>query len=63
MQVTLILEFSASYCYLARGIAQVYLLYFLNSEDEILCLCITVKDKMEQRCQLHMQNRSYHIIG
>ena len=28
MQVTIILEFPASYCYLARGIAQVYLLYF-----------------------------------
>ena len=30
MWVTLILEFPASYCYLARGIAQVYLLYFLK---------------------------------
>ena len=29
MQVTIILEFPASYCYLARGNAQVYLLYFL----------------------------------
>ena len=29
MQVTIILEFPASYCYLARGIAQVYLLYFI----------------------------------
>ena len=28
MRVTLILEFPESYCYLARGIAQVYLLFF-----------------------------------
>ena len=28
MRVTIILEFPASYCHLARGMAQVYLLYF-----------------------------------
>ena len=28
MRVTMILEFPASYCHLARGIAQVFLLYF-----------------------------------
>ena len=28
MRVTMILKFPASYCHLARGIAQVYLLYF-----------------------------------
>ena len=28
MQVTMILEFPASYCHLARRIMQVYLLYF-----------------------------------
>ena len=37
MRVTLILEFPASYCYLARGIAQVYLLYFLNNKLTIIC--------------------------
>ena len=31
MQVTKILEFPSSYCNLARGIAQVYLLYFFLS--------------------------------
>ena len=31
MQVTMILEFPAGYCHLARGIAQVYLLYFFTN--------------------------------
>ena len=38
MQVTMILEFSVCYCHLARGVAQVYLLYFLEVTFIILPL-------------------------
>ena len=53
MQVTIILEFPASYCYLARGIAQVYLLYFkaeqqkgyLAMHDLHIFNCVIIQDK------------------
>ena len=35
MRVTMILEFPASYCHIARGIAQVYLLYLYSKEFKI----------------------------
>ena len=36
MQVTMIFEFPASYCHLARGITQVYLLFFFLDVLEVL---------------------------
>ena len=40
MQVTMILEFLASYCHLARGVAQVYLLYFCFGLCVVICFCL-----------------------
>ena len=44
MRVTMIWEFPASYCHLARGITQVYLLYFFSFYSQNRKLCEDLAD-------------------
>ena len=59
MQVTIILEFPASYCYLARGIAQVYLLYFPSLSNQFydyFTISSTGSDGIEARSKAALES-------